>query len=136
VRVEIHFDITDVAIHKTDDVFGIVKPALPRRQFLRLMPGPAEESRHVRQQQRLDRAFYRSLFPTEYARKGSLVKVGRRRIVGKSIAAIEPVTGIIGVELVMQTLRLVYQTGPIIIKVVRRAGEQLVLRRRSPVESR
>ena len=72
-RVPIDFDIANVPIYETDDVLGIVNPVLRRRQFLWLMPGPREDRREFRQEDRFDGVFYRGLFPPKNARKRSLV---------------------------------------------------------------
>jgi hypothetical protein len=67
-----------MAIHKTNHVFGVVHPEFPRRQFLRLMPGPRQECRKFRQENCFDRVYNRGLFPAINTGPNGRVELIRR----------------------------------------------------------
>ena len=91
IRVPIHIDVADMAIHKTDHALRVLNSALPSRELLRLMPGPRENSGSLQRHYRSGRVFYGSLLAAEHAGIACFLQ-DRRGRVGPSVAAAEVVT--------------------------------------------
>ena len=90
VRVQVDFDVADVAIHEADHVSGVIKPILFRHQFLRLMPRVWGKHWLFRDENCFCGIFYRGQFAAGNARKPV-----RKWVILADVSCVEHITRII-----------------------------------------
>src|SRR5437899_1082972 len=59
IRVPVNFNVADVAVDEADYVFSVFSAVFSVRQFLRLVPGPGEQGRGLREEVRFGWLFDR-----------------------------------------------------------------------------